>query len=321
MSNIKRILITGASGFVGRALCQALLKNGHLIKGTFHSNEISPAISGKMECINVGDIDEHTDWNSALRNIDTVIHLASRVHKEAESYATSLSENKRINTEGTRRLATMAAKCNIRRFIFLSSIKVNGQITGRNPFTEESLPAPQDSYALSKWEAERILKRIGSETGLEVVVIRPPLVYGPGVKANFFRLMKFVEKGIPIPLGNINNKRSLIFLGNLVDAIVSCMNHPKAAGETLLVSDGKDVSTYELIKIIAAAMDKRSFILPCPPRLIKYIGRLTGCSEEISRLTDSLVVDSSRIQSTLDWIQPYTLEEGMRETVKWYRSL
>jgi nucleoside-diphosphate-sugar epimerase len=208
----------------------------------------------------------------------------------------------------------------VKRIIYVSSVKVNGPVS-ESPYTELDDPAPQKPYDISKWEAEQILKKISIETGLEVVVIRSPLIFGPGVKANFLRLMKLVDKNIPLPLGSIKNKRSLIYVGNLVDAIIACVSHTEAAGETFLVSDGRDISTPDLINIIAKELGKRPFILCCPSWLIRNLGRLIGRGEDIGRLTDSLMVDSSKIRKMLGWTPPYTLEEGIRETVKWYRSL
>jgi nucleoside-diphosphate-sugar epimerase len=229
-----------------------------------------------------------------------------------------LTEFRRVNTLGTETLARAAAHCGVKRLVFLSSIKVNGESAPSDAPFDPAFPAkPQDPYAISKWEAEQALTRASTETGLEIVVLRCPLVYGPGVKGNFLRLLQAVDHGIPLPLSLARNRRSLIYLDNLTDAITTCLTHPAAAGKTYLVSDGEDVSTAELIARIAQALGKPSRLWPCPLGLIELAGRMTGKSDEIARLLGSLCIDSSKIRSELDWTPPYTLEQGLAETARW----
>jgi nucleoside-diphosphate-sugar epimerase len=226
---------------------------------------------------------------------------------------------RQVNVAGTENLARQAVEHGVRRLVFLSSIKVHGEETAV-PYTEQHLAAPQDPYGASKLEAEKILHEISTETGLEVVIIRPPLVYGPGVKANFLNLLKIVERGVPLPLASITNARSLVYLGNLIDAIVTCATHPRAAGQTFLVSDGEDVSTPQLIRQLATALDRPARLLPFPPSLMRLAGKLTGKSMAVDRLLGSLVVDSGKIRRELGWKPPYTMAEGLAETAKWYKD-
>ena len=246
--------------------------------------------------------------------------VSIRVHVMNETVANPLSEFRRVNVAGTEQLAMMAEKAGVRRFAFLSSIGVNGNITHDLPFIEKDKPRPYNPYTLSKFEAEQVVLRITSETGMEVVVIRAPLVYGPEVKANFLGLFKIVDRGIPLPLASINNHRSLIYLGNLVDAITSCINHPKAAGQTYLVSDDEDVSTPELIRRVAAALGRPARLFPFPPSLMRFAGKFLGKSDAVDRLVSSLTIDRSKIRRELGWKPPYTMEEGLKETGEWFKQ-
>ena len=259
-----------------------------------------------------------TGWSDALAGVQTVIHCAARVHVMRDHAQDPLTEFRRVNTLGTEILARAAAHCGVKRLVFLSSIRVNGENTlPDTPFDHPSPAKPQDPYAISKWEAEQALTRVAAETGLEIVVLRCPLVYGPGVKGNFLRLLQAVNHGIPLPLALARNRRSLIYLDNLTDAIATCLTHPAAAGKTYLMSDGEDVSTAELISRIAQALGKPSRLWPCPLGLMELVGMLTGKSDEIARLLGSLCIDSSKIRSELDWTPPYTLEQGLAETARW----
>ena len=314
---MSKILVTGATGFVGKALCQILIKNKYEVIGAVRSVEKRFLLPPEIEICMIDDIYSHTDCDGALDGVDTIIHLASRVHVMHETSLYPLDEYRKVNTYGTERLAYMAAKAGTRRIIYLSTIKVNGE---RGCFREGDLPAPEDHYAISKWEAEQILYKIAAENGLEIVIIRIPLVYGPGVKANFLQLLDIVNKNVPLPLSLIDNKRSLIYIGNLVDAIIRCIEHPDAANQTFLVSDGQDISTPELIRMIAGAMGKKARLIPFPLPLLKVIGQLFGKSPEIERLTGSLCIDSNKIRKVLGWKPPFTMEEGICETVKWYQN-
>lgn len=315
------VLVTGATGFVGRAACQHLLARSWPVKAAVRPRPRSmPGLLPAVEQVNVPSMGPHTDWAAALAGVDTVLHLAARVHVMDEKAPDPLAEFRRVNTAGTERLARMAADAGVRRLVFLSTIKVNGEETGSTPFTEADAPNPQDAYAQSKWEAEQALQRVAGQTGLEVVVLRPPLVYGPGVKGNFLRLLRAVDRGIPLPLAWAQNQRSLIFLGNLVDAIATCVTHPKAAGNTYLVSDCEDVSTAELISRIAAALGRPARLWPFPTPLIALAGGLMGKSGEVERLLGSLEVDCTEIQRELAWNPPYSMTEGLAQTAHWYRS-
>ena len=311
-----KVLVTGASGFVGSALCSHLVSRDFDVVATVRNlpNAHVPRVDYRI----VTKLDTATDWSDALANVQTVIHCAARVHVMHDHAQDPLTEFRRVNTLGTETLARAAAHCGVNRLIFLSSIKVNGESTlPVSPFDEASPAKPQDSYAISKWEAEQALTQIATETGLEVVTLRCPLVYGPGVKGNFLRLLQAVDHGIPLPLALARNRRSLIYLDNLTNAIATCLTHPAAARKTYLVSDGEDVSTAELIARIAQALGKPSRLWPCPLGLMELAGRMTGKSDEIARLLGSLCIDSSRICSELDWRPPYTLEQGLAETAQW----
>lgn len=305
------ILVSGANGFVGRALIQALRQSGHFVRGAYRQ---SP--EAVMTQVSVGNIGPDTDWSIALAGVRTVVHCAARVHvmRDAGS-AESLASFRKVNVEGTANLARQAATAGVKRLVFVSSIKVNGETTtGSPPFTCDSQPAPKDPYGVSKWEAEQKLWRISEETGLEVVVVRPPLVYGPGVKANFKRLMQAVNRRIPLPFGAIKNQRSMVYLENLCDLLAVCSVHPCAAGRTFLVSDMRDVSTKELVEHLAYGMGVRSVLIPVPFGLIHGAASLFNKRDLADRLLGSLQVDSSHTCKILDWTPPYSLEEGLRKT-------
>lgn len=311
-----KILVTGANGFIGQQLCKALSEKGYAVTGVFRSREKFTGYFDFITGIVVGEIDAETDWTEALKGVDAVVHLASRVHIMHDSASNPLEEYRKVNTAGTRRLAEISVKAGVRRFVFLSTVKVNGEYTTDRPFTEDNVPNPLDPYAISKWEAELALRDIVDKTGLKIVILRPPLVYGPNVKANFLRLLGMVNKGIPLAL--VNNARSMVYIGNLVDAIIQCIEYPDALNQTFLVSDGHDISTPDLIRMIAKAMDKKPRLIPCPTQALKFLGRLTKKSIEIERLIGSLQIDNSKIKNVLNWHPPFTMEEGIKETVKWY---
>ena len=311
-----KVLVTGASGFVGSALCS------HLVSRDFDTiatvRNLPDALVPRVDYRIVTKLDAATDCHDALAGVQTVIHCAARVHVMRDHAQDPLTEFRRVNTLGTETLAQAAAHCGVKRLVFLSSIKVNGESAPPDaPFDQASPAKPQDPYAISKWEAEQALTRVSTETGLEIVVLRCPLVYGLGVKGNFLRLLQAVKHGIPLPFSLVKNRRSLIYLDNLTDAIATCLTHPAAAGKTYLMSDGEDVSTAELISRIAQALGKPSRLWPCPLGLIELAGRMPGKSDEIARLLGSLCIDSSKIRSELDWTPPYTLEQGLAETARW----
>jgi len=314
----EHFLVTGANGFVGAALCAELLHQGHYVRAAVRS---ASSLIEKAERASVGAIDGKTDWTEALCGVDVVIHLAARVHVMHDESNDPLDEFRRVNVAGTEHLARCAAIAGVKRLVYVSSIKVNGEATSEGEkFSESDVPDPHDPYGISKMEAEQALHRIAQETGLEVVIVRPPLVYGAGVKGNFVQMLRVLDKGIPLPLASVHNRRSLIYVGNLVDALILCATHPAAAGQTYLVSDGEDISSPDLLRQLGAAMGHPARLLPCPQTLLKLAGRLTGKSEQVERLLGSLQVDSGKIRRELNWTPPYTLEQGLRATADWHRS-
>ena len=316
----KRILVTGATGFIGRALCKRLLESGFIVKGTLLASESLSLLVAGVEPAFVEPLGEQASYQNCLNSIDTIIHLAARVHIMRESAHNPLYEFHNINTLGTLNLASQAAGAGVKRFVFMSTIGVNGDNSGEKPYTEIDVPQPHNPYSVSKLEAEIGLKALVSDTSMEVVIIRSPLVYGPGNPGNFLSLLKFVSKGIPLPLSTIKNKRSLIYVGNLVDAIAVCAEHPSAAKKTYLVSDGKDVSTPELIHSTALALGVPARLFPFPLSLMKLVGKLLGKSSTVDRLLGSLTLDSSKIRKELGWVPPFTMEYGLNETAKWYNE-
>jgi len=310
-----QILVTGASGFIGQSLI-LILKNQNIqvLQVTRqHTDSI-------MNSLIVPDFAAKEAWQEALSGCNVVIHLAARVHVMQDKAINPLDAFLAVNLHGTVNLAKAAAKAGVKRFIFVSSIKVNGEFTEERPFTENDLPNPQDPYAVSKYEAEKGLRQIEKETGMQVVILRPPLIYGAGVKANFAALLKLVDKKLPLPLANINNKRSLIYAGNFVDAIITCVTHPNAAGQTYLVSDGEDVSMPQLIKKIAVALNKPNYLFSFPIFFMRFFAKFAGKSASADRLTESLVIDSSKIRQELGWKPPFTMAEGLKITADWYRQ-
>lgn len=308
-----KVMVSGANGFVGRALCAELIRRGSSVRAAIRA-KADLNIAG-CEVVRIPEIGPHTDWTNALCEVSTVIHLAARVHVMFDESADPLEEFRRVNVAGTEKLARSAAASGVKRLVYVSSIKVNGEATyGGGKFTELDEPSPQDPYGVSKMEAERSLMYIAKETGLEVVIVRPPLVYGAGVKGNFAQMLKVILKGIPLPLASVHNKRSLIYVGNLVDALIVCATHPDAAGRTYLVCDGDDVSTPDLLRQLGAAMNHPARLFGCPIAWLQLVGRLLGRSDQIARLLGSLCVDSGKIRNELHWCPPYTLQEGLYDT-------
>jgi nucleoside-diphosphate-sugar epimerase len=312
------VLITGANGFIGHKLCMSLEEHGYVIRAAVREFSRAIELPKAFDVVAVGAIGTETSWSEPLRGAETVVHLAARVHVLNEKSRDPLAEFRLVNVAGTERLARMAVSAGVRRLVYVSSIKVNGECTREMPFTEADVSNPQDAYGLSKWEAEQALLRIAAETGMEVVIVRPPLVYGPGVGGNFLRMMNFISRGIPLPLGSTHNLRSLVYLGNLVDALVACVTHPCAAGKTFLISDGEDVSTPDLVHRLAQAMERSSRLVRFPPALLHLAGRFTGKSAEVDRLLSSLRVDSSKIRQELQWAPSFSMTQGLRETAAWY---
>ncbi len=313
----KKVLITGANGFVGQAVCQHLTDAKFIVRKALRQqrdNQVQP----QDDCQIVGEISTNTDWSQALSGIDSIVHLAARVHVMNDSVSDPLSEFRKVNVAGTINLAKQAVRANVRRFIFVSSIKVNGEKTEGNYFTESDVPAPQDPYGISKFEAEQSLLEIARLTGLEVVILRPPLMYGPAVKANFYQLMNAIYKRWPLPLGKVNNQRSLLYVSTFADAIKTCLIHPNASGKTFLVSDEKSLSTAELIEKMGHFLQSSPRLFNIPVAWMKLGGKCLGKASVIDRLTSSLVIDSNKIRQELSWASPYSFDAGIQKTAEWF---
>jgi nucleoside-diphosphate-sugar epimerase len=318
-ASVRRVLVTGASGFVGRALCSALLARGYTVLAAVRSATSMPSVAG-LDTVVIGDVCAQTDWSQALEGVDCIIHCAARAHVMFETGKDALEAYRTVNVKGTQRLAVQAAALGVRRLVFLSSIKVNGErTTDSAPFLFSDEPAPEDPYGVSKWEAEQALWAVSEQTGLRVVVVRAPLVYGPGVKGNLLRLLRLVARGVPLPLAESNNQRSYLGLFNLVDLLLHCVEH-SAAGQTFLASDGQDLSTPQLIQLMAEGMNRPAILLPVPLTLLKAVGFVLGRGGEIDRLVGSLQVDSGYTQEQLGWIPPMSVKDGVREMARWYAS-
>jgi nucleoside-diphosphate-sugar epimerase len=312
-----KVLVTGGSGFIGRALIPQLNAAGHdVIVSTRDGGIVLPGATIRP----VGELGPETDWSAALNGVEAVIHLAARVHVMNETAADPVAENRRINTAGTARLAGQAARHGVRHFIFLSTIKVNGETTDYTPFRAADRPAPKDPYAIAKLEAETALLEIAEKSPMRADIIRPPLVYGPGVRGNFASLLSLCAKQLPLPLASINNRRSLIYAGNLAALIGHILDHPKSMGGIYLARDGEDVSTPELFRRASAALGVASRIFPFPQSLLGLAAALCGKSAAVSRLTESLAVDDSPTRSDLDWTPPFSMVQGLQETADWFRS-
>lgn len=305
------VLVTGATGFVGTALIARLARDGCLdVRGAVRSE--SAVLPVGAERVVVGDVSGTTDWRAALRDVTAVVHLAARVHVLRDAPAHGLGAFRRVNVDGTLNVARQAAAQGVDRFVFLSSVKVNGE---RGFFREIDNPAPEDPYGISKCEAENGLRALAAATGLRVAIIRAPLVYGPGVKANFQALMSAIARGVPLPLGAVKNQRSLVALDNLVDFLRTNIDHPAAANETFFVSDGEDLSTTELIHRLARAMQRPARLIPVPPWVLNAGATLLRRRDTARRLLESLQVDISKARQRLGWTPPITVDEGLRRTV------
>lgn len=310
-----RVLITGARGFVGKELTQRLISEGHEIYAAVRSGQ--PATPSVHDVL-VSNETTATEWQSTLRNIDVVFHLAARVHVMKDNSADPLAAYLQDNVQFTIELAKHAAAAGVKRFVFISSIKVNGESTNTKAFTEIDKPDPQDPYGISKLHAEVSLLAVGSDTGMEVVILRPPLVYGPGVKANFRSLLQAADRMVPLPLSCISNTRSLIYVGNLVDALILCATHVAAKNQLFLVCDETSISTPQLIKNIAFALGRPCMLFPFPLSTLRWGAKLIRKGAFLDRLTQSLMIDNTKIRKLLNWKPPYTMEQGLKTTAEAY---
>lgn len=312
------VLLTGSTGFIGSALLAELKKLPEFRVVCAVRSAVSPA---SVDVVVVGNIDGATDYSAALNGVDVVVHAAARAHIMRDEVADPLAEYRKVNVEGTLNLAKQAVAAGVKRFVYISSIKVNGEsTTGCPAFAEANTAIPEDPYGVSKHEAEEGLRLLAQETGLEVVIIRPPLVYGPGVKANFLSLVKLSASGLPLPFGSVNNNRSMVYVGNLVSFIIRCIQHPAAANQTFLVSDGEDVSLRNLVTYIRLCLGRSPRLLPVPVGLFKLAGALTGKRGMVDRLVGDLQVDSSKARTLLEWVPPFTVEQGIAATVADFMS-
>lgn len=322
-----KVLVTGANGFVGHAVLRQLHAMGS-VQAVGSVRRAEAFDGGEASVVTVGDLSEQTDWSLALAGVDAVIHAAARVHVMSDAELNPLAKYRRVNVQGTLHLASRAAAAGVHRFVFISSVKVNGETTpdpnpsftgARDQFHADDTPAPQDPYGISKMEAEQGLRDIAAQTGMEVVIIRPPLVYGPGVKANFRVMMQWLAFGLPLPMGAVtHNRRSLVALDNLVDLITTCITHPAAANHTFLVSDGEDLSTADLLRRMGLALGKRARLLSVPPAVLKLGAAIVGKRELAQRLCGSLRVDTSKTRQVLGWAPPLSVDEGLKKVAEGY---
>ena len=305
-----KVAVTGANGFIGYELCNFLEKNGFIVRRIQRSKG-----KGLFQIV---DINSETDWSLALKNIDIVVHCASVVHDQNEHNFAFFNE---LNIEGTCNLFKQSIKLGVKKFIFLSTIKVNGEYSNKNEkFSSKSKPNPYGNYSISKYQTENLLKEISNLSNIELVIIRPPLVYGPRVKANFYNLMKLTSMGIPLPFKDLKKERSFIFLGNLVDLIANCITNQKSSNKTILPSDSKTIKTRNLINILYSEFGYRSRLFYFPSKVLYLIFNLLGKREQFSRLNNSLIVDSNEVEKQINWTPPYSFEDGIKITVNWYKE-
>lgn len=305
------VLVTGGSGFIGRALAPALEKQGWHVRCAVRR-------AAAARDVEVGNMEEAIDWTPLLAGVDAVVHLAARVH-DVHGSAGQIGAYRKMNVEASLRLAQSAARAGVKRLLFMSSVKVHGE--GRDtPYHESDPPQPEDAYGLSKWEAEQALQRLAGETGMELVVLRPPLVYGPGAGANMRRMLRLAHSGLPLPFGSIHNRRSVVYIDNLTEAVRLCLEHPAAVGKTFLLSDGTPVSAPQMLHCLARAMGRQARLFTFPPAWLGATLRLAGRARDWQRLAGSLTVDDSAIRHTLGWTPEVSVEEGLGRTARWYQQ-
>lgn len=322
----KVVLVTGASGFIGKALVKTLCEDGYKVRATVRSDNAVTILSAlknnlqftQLTIHQLGQLSDTTEWSPVLHGVDTIIHCAARAHVINETSSNPLDTFRQINCEATQHLARMASDTGVRRFIFLSSIGVLGNFTDKSPFSEQSIPNPSVPYAQAKLEAEIALKAIGGS--MEIVIIRPPLVYGPGVKGNFLRLLELVNRNLPLPLGMINNKRQFIGIDNLVDFILTCITHSNAANETFLVADNEILSTTALIRLLSKGLGSRNILIPVPHQLLTWCLQRIGKRKLAEQLINNLEIDLTHTKQKLKWEPPYTISEQLKHTVTAYTN-
>lgn len=314
---MSRVLVTGATGFIGGALCERLAQSGYVVRAALRTQRAVPGCVA--ETVVTGDIGAATDWEAAVRGVDLVVHAAARVHTPR---GVAADENLYLetNARGTGRLAEAAAAGGVRRFVYLSSIKVNGDGSAQRTYRGDDRPDPRDAYGRSKLEGETLLGRAAAVTGMEAVIIRPPLVYGAGVRANFLRLMRWVDRRWPLPFASIHNQRSLVSVWNLSDLVATVLASRRTAGGVWLVSDGEDLATPELIRRLGHALERRVRLLPVPASVLRGCGALSGLAAEVGRLCGSLTVSTEATRSAFSWSAPFGVDEGLARTAAWYRA-
>ncbi|MES2400038.1 MAG: NAD-dependent epimerase/dehydratase family protein [Pseudomonadota bacterium] len=318
--SVRTVMVTGANGFIGKAVCADLPLRGYRVLGVVRHNTRTDLPHG-TECVSMKEINEDTLWSDVLTGVDSIVHLAARVHLMHETAADPLTEFRRTNVTLTLNLARQASAAGVRRFVFISSIKVNGEVTpAGQPFNAEDQPHPTDPYGVSKYEAEQGLLNIAAETGMEVVIIRPVLVYGLGVKANFHSMMHWLLKGVPLPLGALSNRRSLVALDNLADLIATCLQHADAANQIFLASDGEDLSISGLLRRMGVALGRSVWLIPVPVMVLRAGARLVRREAVVQRLSDSLQVDISKTKRVLGWNPPVRVDDALRETARYFRQ-
>jgi nucleoside-diphosphate-sugar epimerase len=314
-----RVLVTGGSGFVGTVVCERLARRGAHVVAAVRTASAAP--SSAMSVHAVGDLSAATEWTDALKGVDAVVHLAARTHQVDPGTDADLAAYRRVNVDATGRLARDAAAAGVKRFVFASSIKVNGERTSRAqpPLTGADTPRPEGAYGKTKWEAEQLLAAVARSTGFRLLILRPPLVYGPGNKANFYALLRAIDRGLPLPLAAIQNVRSLVYVENLADALCAAATHTEAEG-TYTVADCA-LSTPDLVRALARALGRPARLVHCPPALLRWSARVVGRAAMVRRLTDSLVVDATAVSAALGWSPLVPLADGMARTAAWYREL